>query len=41
MMLGSDNSSFFEKARPNEHVYSTLAKVLEKRDNSYIEEDPS
>ena len=39
MMLGLDNSSFFEKARPNEHVYSTLIKALEKRDAKASEED--
>ena len=39
MMLGLDNSAFFEKARPNEHVYSTLVKALERREALTTEED--
>lgn len=27
MMLGGDNSSYFETGRPNEHVYDTLESV--------------
>ncbi len=30
-MLGRDNSAFFKRADPNQHVYETLLQVWEKR----------